>query len=71
MTKPSPTNYPDPRPHPGAGAPVEEIDITEEMIAAGVAAAAGYDSRFEPFESLPIQVYEAMERAKRHRGLHR
>jgi hypothetical protein len=42
-----------------------EIEVTPDMIKAGVEAAANWDSRFEPYESLPIEIYEAMERVRR------
>lgn len=43
-----------------AGAPACEIEITDEMIDAGQAAADDYDARFERPSSLVISVYRAM-----------
>jgi hypothetical protein len=47
-----------------AGAPGRVIEITPEMIEAGLEARAAWDSRFEETEGLVIQIYEAMERAR-------
>ena len=48
-----------------AGAPEADIEITPAMIEAGLEARASWDSRFEEIEGLVIEIYEAMERAKR------
>jgi hypothetical protein len=44
-----------------AGAPEEEIEITPEMIKAGILAYVSYDSRFEELEDVVPRVYKAME----------
>jgi hypothetical protein len=42
----------------------DEIEITPEMITAGVFAFSEYDSRFEGPEENAIRIYLAMERAR-------
>ena len=41
-----------------------EIEITPEMIEAGVGEFLGYDSRFEEPRDAVIQIYLAMQRAR-------
>jgi hypothetical protein len=45
-------------------APETKIEVTPEMIEAGLQARSCWDSRFEEAEGLVIEVYEAMERAR-------
>lgn len=42
--------------------PETEIEITDEMIDAGLAAWADWDPRFERGSSLVIAIYEAMQK---------
>jgi hypothetical protein len=46
-----------------AGAPEAEIEITPEMMEAGVAAFFGYDSRFDPPEVAVEEIHRAMMHA--------
>jgi hypothetical protein len=48
-----------------ASAREEEIEVTPEMIEAGINAYCEWDSRFEETEGLVWQIYEAMELARR------
>lgn len=41
-----------------------EVEITPEMIEAGLSAYYAYDSRFDPEEELPRRIFVAMLRAR-------
>jgi hypothetical protein len=47
-----------------AGAPADEMEITPEMIAAGLRAFGEWDSRIEEPAGLVIEVYRAMREAR-------
>ena len=49
---------------------IPEIEVTPEMVEAGVRAAAQWDPRFEEPAGLVEQVYEAMELARRQKHAH-
>ena len=43
-----------------ADRPKEEIEITDEMVDAGLAAYADFDSRYERTSTLIVSIYRAM-----------
>jgi len=54
-----------PTPRPGEELSGNEIEITPEMIAAGLSEFLDFDSRFEhDYRELVTRIYEAMERTK-------
>jgi hypothetical protein len=48
-----------------AGAPEEEIEVTPEMIEAGIRRLCTFDIRFGDDEDLVVVIYEAMETIRR------
>ena len=48
----------------------QEIEVTPEMIRAGIGAFCAWDSRYEEAESLVVDVFEAMTREKQVRQRH-
>jgi hypothetical protein len=53
----------------GAGAPAKEIEVTPEMLRAGVSALCRYDSEFESREEGAERIFLAMYRASKIRSL--
>ena len=51
----------------GAGAPEDEIDVTPEMIKAGVAELCTYNLDYETREEAAIRIFEAMWSANKDR----